>query len=274
MNKLLTNINGGFPFVLDDIRWIDNAYRDALTGIMNAFNIPVNGRYIISGCEITQTGSPVPTHYNISAGHIYYDGEIYVVDAHSIQILFGTNGEQYYWTIDVSYDAAGNKTFEDGAQHDTYEVSKAKVVFGIPPTNYMPMAAPRLIDMIADYAANHLTDYLEDVRLVGQQGQPAFNFGWNNYSGQEPVGFYKDLQSSVVLQGRAVRSFGQNYIFTLPSGYRPSKNRWFITNGEDWNGTTIALSTTILTNGNILVNNITNNNQVRAASLEGVRFRI
>lgn len=273
MNKLLTNINGGFPFVLDDIRFNDVAYRDAFKGILEAFNIPSNGRYIISGCEITQTGTPVPTHWQISAGYIFYDGEIYPVDAHSIQIQLG-QGMDYYWQPVISYDAAGLKTFEDGLQHDTYEVRKAKVFYGTPPANYMPMAAPRLIDMIADYSANHLVDYLEDVNLVGQSGQPSFNYGWTNYQGQEPVGFYKDLQNNIVLQGRAKRSFGQNYIFTLPSGYRPAKNRWFITNGEDWNGNAIALSTIVLTNGSVLVNNITNNNQVRGASLESVRFRI
>ncbi len=270
MNKLLTNINGGFPFVLDDLRFNDAAYRDAFKAVMKAFDINGTDRFIIAGCEVT---SNLTTH-NIAPGWIYYDGEIYAVDAQSIQIQVGP-GAGYYFEPIITYDPAGNKTFEDGTQHDTYEVRKAKVYFGTLPTNALLMISPRLIDLTAQYTANHLIDYLEDVNIVGAQGQPSFAPGWSSSSNDEPVGFYKDLQSNVILQGFCGRNFYlSNVIFQLPNGYRPLKLRRFTSYGEDTTGTAVTISVFILTNGNVQVDNLDNNNPVKTASLEGVRFRI
>jgi len=270
MNKLLTNINGGFPFVLDDIRFNDAAYRDAFKAVMKAFDINGTDRFIITGCEVAST---LTTH-NIAPGWIYYDGEIYAVDAQSITIQVGP-GSGYYFAPIVTYDPAGNKTFEDGTQHDTYEVRKAKVYFGTMPSNALLMISPRLIDLSAKYAAEHLIDYLEDVNLVGQPGQPPFAPGWSSGANDEPLGFFKDRQNTVVIQGVAGRNFYiSNVVFNLPAGYLPQKPRKFICIGTDTANNKISVSANVLTNGNVIVNNVTNNNQVQSVSFEGVRFRI
>ncbi len=273
MNNLLTNINGGFPFVLDDLRWLYTANKEIIRGILESFNIPSNKKFILNGCETSTIGNPA-THYSINAGFVYIDGEVYKVDSHTIPIFGQMGGNGYYWDIDISYDPSGLKTFENGNQYNTYEVRKAKVVFGQLPNDYLAMNGPRLIDLITSYVISKLPQYIEPVNFVGQVGQPSFYPGWNHYIGQESVGFYKDNENKVYIQGMAIRNFGQNTIFTLPSGYRPQKNRNFITTGSDWLGATIVISTVVMSNGNILVSNLTNANQIRGVSLDGIVYRI
>jgi hypothetical protein len=70
---------------------------------------------------------------------------------------------------------------------------------------------------------------LEPIRLVGTSGQPSFLDGSSNVSGEgsiqpQPVGFYKDHEGIVHLEGIAkVGKEGtiKGLIFALPPGYRP-----------------------------------------------------
>jgi hypothetical protein len=69
----------------------------------------------------------------------------------------------------------------------------------------------------------------EALRLVGASGQPSFLDGSSNLSGEgpiqpQPVGFYKDHEGIVHLEGTAkVGKEGaiKGLIFALPPGYRP-----------------------------------------------------
>jgi|SRR5581483_4437711 len=65
---------------------------------------------------------------------------------------------------------------------------------------------------------------VERAHLVGEDGEPDFENGWgNNLSSQVPMSFYRD-SSRVFLDGVVDGgSFGTR-IFTLPDGYRPSRN--------------------------------------------------
>jgi len=69
----------------------------------------------------------------------------------------------------------------------------------------------------------------EALRLVGASGQPSFLDGSSNISGEgaiqpQPVGFYKDHEGIVHLEGTAKAGKEgaiKGLIFTLPPGYRP-----------------------------------------------------
>jgi hypothetical protein len=68
----------------------------------------------------------------------------------------------------------------------------------------------------------------EPIHLVGGPGEPAFENGSSNYSEAglrlQPVGFWKDKEGVVHLQGVAKVGKGASTvtsIFTLPGGYRP-----------------------------------------------------
>src|SRR4051794_29598861 len=70
---------------------------------------------------------------------------------------------------------------------------------------------------------------LEATHLVGASGQPGFENGSSNFPGEagvsfNPVGFYKDHEGIVHLQGIAKggTSTGVASVFTLPAGFRPA----------------------------------------------------
>ena len=70
----------------------------------------------------------------------------------------------------------------------------------------------------------------EPTHLVGAPGEPGFEGGSGNAAGAgginlQPVGFYRDHEGIVHLQGLTrLGSEGLLKIFTLPEGYRPANN--------------------------------------------------
>ena len=71
MNKLITTDLGGFPFTLDRLRWLDDAYRDAWKGLFSAFGITLPTSFKLSGCAVTINGND----YSTTAGYICLNGE-------------------------------------------------------------------------------------------------------------------------------------------------------------------------------------------------------
>jgi len=61
----------------------------------------------------------------------------------------------------------------------------------------------------------------EDVHFVGAVGEPAFENGWVNKVGEEPLGFYKH-NGRVYIQGVITAGTLSAASFTLPLGYRPA----------------------------------------------------
>jgi hypothetical protein len=83
----------------------------------------------------------------------------------------------------------------------------------------------------SDYARNGA----EAVHVIGAPGEIPFNTGWG--FGGDPIeevpGYWKDSAGTVHLRGAAGRSSGTAAtMFTLPPGYRPKLEQWFITYGS------------------------------------------
>ena len=72
---------------------------------------------------------------------------------------------------------------------------------------------------------------LEAVHLVGSPGEPPFESGAQNFGSTgpfslNPVGFYKDHEGIVHLQGIAkTGSTVPAFVFTLPAGFRPAPGK-------------------------------------------------
>lgn len=73
---------------------------------------------------------------------------------------------------------------------------------------------------------------LEATHLVGAPGEPGFENGYFNYPGEggisfNPVGFYKDHEGIVHLQGiaKGPASPSLPIVFTLPPGFRPASGK-------------------------------------------------
>ncbi len=128
MNQLITTYNGGFPFQLDDLRFLDSAQREAFLGVIKAL-VGYKTGAVISGCEIMSNDG---TNIHIADGYVFLSNEIFYAPAQDIPVL---SSGAYYWVIATSYDASGDKNF-DGLVKHTYEIRQAKCqAFDTPPTD-------------------------------------------------------------------------------------------------------------------------------------------
>jgi len=231
MNKLQTNYNGKMPFELDDLRWMDDAYREAFYALLSAFGIAPEDSFKLSGCVVTVNGNV----YTTTAGYISLNGEILKVNAHSItkSLLHSV-----YWVLDVAYDIAGNEIFEDGNSHDTYEVRTAKLATGITqlPINVMMYNADYLSDKIAS-----IIPLEENWHYIGGANEPVFENLWTNSPQERPLRFKKDINNYVHIEGVAIDGTMGFGIFTLPVGYRPSVSLDFIVKSSDSSGFVVGV---------------------------------
>ena len=146
MNKLKTNNLGGVSFDWDDWRWEQDGVKEAFFGLVSAWGIDPADSFIISGCESTLNG----LNYDIAAGFVALNGEIYKVDAHSVAVSL-TAGNTHFWQENISFDPAGLEATKNAGTVNTYEIRRAVVVNGtIPVPTFMPMLAETIHKRIAD----------------------------------------------------------------------------------------------------------------------------
>jgi hypothetical protein len=227
MNKFKTDINGGMPIRLDDFRFIIESINESFRGAFaNYTTFTAADSFIISGCNIT--GS------TYSDGWLYFKGEI-------LPCVGGTipspgAGQINYWSVSEVADTAGSRVFQNGTTYDVYFTRRAVIVAGVAPSDYLPIdsstfTTPRLNGLIAsrlDSLRFFARIAQESWRSVGSAGQPAFGFGFSNYSTLGgPLEFRKNEFGEVTVRG-AVQSTSAvgllTTIFTLPAGYVPSRN--------------------------------------------------
>lgn len=117
MNKLLTQVNGGWPLKLDDIRWIDESIRESFKAVFAMF--PQDRVIVLSGL-----GIPSGVNNTVPAGHVYFAGEIYLVDETDIGPY--TN---IIWDFTPELSAtSGQKTLQSGASFEAHQIRKAKLL--------------------------------------------------------------------------------------------------------------------------------------------------
>lgn len=115
-----------FPVKEGTLDFINLAYQEALTGLGN--NIigvkadPTYG-YVLWGC-VNSTGAPT---FTISAGAIYYSGEVYLVDA--VTLSAGTQTVVANIVITQYPTNADPVTFTDGVSRNVHNIRK--IVFSV-----------------------------------------------------------------------------------------------------------------------------------------------
>jgi hypothetical protein len=123
----------------------------------------------------------------------------------------------------------------------------------------------------------------EPLRLVGTGGQPAFLDGTVNFPPEQgvsfrPVGFFKDHEGIVHLEGMAIVGQGENPItgllFQLPPGYRPAAGTDLVFPNVEDEETISVLGSNLVSNGHNLEGDVyANGGKGTIVSLNGVTFR-
>ena len=123
----------------------------------------------------------------------------------------------------------------------------------------------------------------EPFRMVGAAGQPLFLDGTVNFPPEDgvtfrPVGFYKDHEGIVHLEGMAKVGEGENPIagllFQLPPGYRPAAGSDLVFPNVEGEETISVLGSNVVSEGHNLEGDIyANGGKGTIVSLSGVTFR-
>ena len=217
MNKLITTDSGGFPFLLNDIRFLDEAYREGMASIIKT----VAEECILWGCEYSENG----TIASINAGAVFFDNEIFYCPSHSVDL--GVNIQDDIVLQVKEYDdpsGDGNKLFADGSTHQTYKVREVKVVdLTSSTTPHMCLRARGLcssdaIIFVDEIRKSSIHANIADTLTVGSWQTPSFINGWTGDLKFRTIGNFIELKGD--LNGFSAT----DYIpFILPLNYRPDK---------------------------------------------------
>jgi hypothetical protein len=119
---------------------------------------------------------------------------------------------------------------------------------------------------------------LEPTHLVGASGEPGFENGSFNFPGEgglsfNSVGFYKDHEGIVHLQGIAKAGKGPTVtsVFTLPPGFRPASGKLIISEPLD-ESTVIIAGSNLVIEGTDISGKIVGVEE-KPVVLDGITFR-
>lgn len=118
MNKLLFK-EGGQPFYLDDLDFMQSAFADTIKAIVSTY-----GNVILSGCNIpippAIAGHPVT--YSWEEGYIAINGEVYRVEEGSFE---GGLNANLYWKV-VSTEGQ-KEVYENTSENNVYQYRKVEL---------------------------------------------------------------------------------------------------------------------------------------------------
>lgn len=147
MNKLKTTFNGGMPNFLDNFRWHEEGVNEVLAHIVKGM---ANGGDVLRlyGANVSSSG----VNYLITAGAVFFQGEVFTVPAHTIQKLPTGDPGTYYWEFEETYDSEGLLTYElEGMPpQNCYAIRVAKLKKTseiLDPGSYVSMGIPDFRDI-------------------------------------------------------------------------------------------------------------------------------
>ncbi len=161
MNELVTNIHGKFPYVLDDIRFLDAAYRSAILAISKG--IASGEDIILSGLEVTDNGN---NSYTYSSGVVLLQGELLNVSGVTVNVP----PEHVAFIVrEESFDPAGLKVFGDGQLHNTYKIVEGRIGVGsdTPAQHHIEIDNAKRLDNLWDTAAGNHRHNLSTLDIEG-----------------------------------------------------------------------------------------------------------
>ncbi len=206
MKHLITNNLGGFRLRMEDFQFMQEAYKEAIKGMLSFTSEPV---FIISGCEATYLS---PGTWQISEGFVWIQNEMCYMPAHTFNLL----APNVIIDIYEEYDPMGLKVFKNSSEHEVYlnKIAKLRSVASLPVDGVLFSATKK----------------------IGEVIRPILNVGtWTLFSSPDSDAFFggttpdqakrrwfKDIDSKISLSGLySPPSSGLQVIGTLPVGARP-----------------------------------------------------
>ena len=209
MDKFLTIGNGGLPLVLDDFRFFLGQTTGGNHGIYQVLNNILReygSDFIVQGV----VNSGVTPNIAITEGWIMLAGELVKVDA---QTSIDTSTEDSFTKV-ITFNSAGNKTFRNAANIDTFQQNRGVV-------NVLAGALKFNGDRIGDKIAQLLSLAWTDI--------DDFESGF--LGGFVDPQIRKVNDNNIQLRGVVKKTLGITtgsniHVFTLPTGFFPAENRF------------------------------------------------
>ena len=127
MNKLINTDSGGYPFVLDDLRFVDDSVREALKGGLSF----LGDGFVLSANYNNITAA---TSWSFPETFAVLNGEILRIPAFTANSSPAV-GKWYKLELDSTNSGTtpGLKTFQDASVHETYNLRKGKLTLQTTP---------------------------------------------------------------------------------------------------------------------------------------------
>lgn len=113
MKKLISNITGGMPAYLEDLKYLQEMIRELADSTFKF--LPSDKFVILNGVVINIS----PTNFTSTEGWVWHNGEYYYCPAQSDDKEVG---ETLRWFIETSFDVRGDKIFKDDDPQQVFEV--------------------------------------------------------------------------------------------------------------------------------------------------------
>jgi len=143
MDKKLTYSGGEPNITIDNIMRDPIANRAALFGLLLGLGSTTD--LAISGAVVAL--DPL-VDADVTAGYVWLNGEVLQVDAAMVSETEGTDLWEFQKV--VTFDALGDKTFNDAIPRQTYQKNRAVLVNVASITGFDAVNAPSLLDTIVD----------------------------------------------------------------------------------------------------------------------------
>lgn len=206
MKKIKTSdisTGAAYPPSKKGLDFLQQSYQEVLAQLAQTFvgNTPSTTiGYVLYGCVKTLISG---TNYSLTAGAIYFNGEVYAVDAiATIPILASP-----ILTITTTNDPVADPTiFTDMSSKNVHNIRKMVLSDGILNSGTLNFDDLFLVN--------------DKAHAVGSPNEPAFQ---NSYTANTTVSFKKSMNTLFLDGGINVSaSTTGDTAFTLPIGYRPS----------------------------------------------------
>lgn len=189
------------PLIKGSLEFLQDSYKEVINALVNGLiTYTTNDVIIIYGCVVSGSNP-----YAVTAGAIYYNGEIYLVDAASG--LAPGGGQTIVWDIVETFDAIDPVTFSDLSTHSVHQISKIALIVGASGSgiaDYNEATVNRYKDSIASgfsvNASSNLTSPAIFASRATKQGSQV------NYA--------------IIVTGTTVLAAGYTWTLDCPDGFK------------------------------------------------------
>lgn len=132
MRRLNTLPYGGMPFELDDIRWMQDGWIEAISALVKTFGLSEPYAFILFGCELTDG----VTTWDLSAGAAVFNGEICIVPAQSKE---KNSAHKFYLQAVEVNEPTGQEVFLNAISEQTYKNTIGQFNSSATPPSLVPL---------------------------------------------------------------------------------------------------------------------------------------